>query len=463
MLEGYVDQVTPECVSGWAADDEDPDRTVDVLIFVNGANVARVACDRFREDLKETERFGEGLHGFWYPLDDAVPVGATADVGVHFADSGLAVGNATFRLNGDEAQRCLAAPMHASVPAVVPGPRNPRETLGVLSLFQPDVGLLPLLDRLDLQGRSPASVWYSVFGEAMPGDRFEPEWDDTKGARDALYEWLGSEEFQANLFPIALHAFPEKRRVIFVHVPKCGGTHVAAYLGRRLPRLDHALTKHEWTRTLDVFEQLAWFSRLAPLYDLILLTGHVQLPFYAKRQLIRPTDSVFTVVRDPVDMVISQINYVLTRIAADSDAGSFAQDTTEWLQMLDLEPPDGPLSEGFIETAATRALHHPLIVPKDPLCFWLGDWDVDGAISLLRVHDVDITDVRRLDGWLQARWGITPSRRYNESVRYFTRDTLPTKLMDRIRGSVTRDLRLYARIAEALERGGDVSVRGRQI
>ena len=221
--------------------------TVDVLIFVNGANVARVACDRFREDLKKTERFGEGLHGFWYPLEDAVPDGVTADVGVHFAETGLAVGNATFRLNGDEAQRCLAAPMHASVPAVVPGPRNPREMLGVLSLYQPDVGLLPLLDRLDLDGRSPASVWYSVFGEAMPGDRFEPEWDDTKGARDALYDWLGSEEFQANLFPIALHAFPEKRRVIFVHVPKCGGTHVAAYLARRLPRLDHTLTKHEWT------------------------------------------------------------------------------------------------------------------------------------------------------------------------------------------------------------------------
>lgn len=463
MLEGYVDQVTPQGVSGWAADDEVPDRIIEVLIFVNGTKVARVTCDRLREDLRRTERFGEGRHGFRYSLEDAIPDDAAVDVGVHFADTGLAVGNATFRLNGDETQRCFTAPMHASVPTAIPGPRAPRETLGVLSLYEPEVGLLALLDRLDLKGRSPASVWYSAFGSAMPADQFEAEWADPKAARDALYDWLGSEEFQQNLFPIALQAFPEKQRVIFVHIPKCGGTHVGAYLARRLPRLDHALTKPAWTRTFDLFERLAWFSRLMSLYDSILVTGHVQLPVYAKQKLIRPADSVFTVVRDPVDMVISQVNYVLTRIAADSAAGLFGQDTKEWLQMLELDTPDLPLSDGFIETVATRALHHPLVVPKNPLCFWLGDWDMNAAISLLRIHDVEITDVRRLDDWLQARWGIMPSPRHNESVPYFTPDTLPMKLMDHIRENITGDLRLYARIAEALEQSGEVSVRGREI
>lgn len=178
MLEGYVDQVTPQCVSGWAADDAEPDCTVEVLVMVNGAKVARVACDRFREDLKRTERFGEGRHGFCFSLEDAIPDGATADVGVHFTETGLPVGNATFRLNGNEAQRQFVGSMHTSVPATIPGPHTPRETLGVLSLYQPDVGLLPLLDRLDLQGRSPASMWYAVFGEPVPADLFEPAWED---------------------------------------------------------------------------------------------------------------------------------------------------------------------------------------------------------------------------------------------------------------------------------------------
>jgi len=251
--------------------------------------------------------------------------------------------------------------------------------------------------------------------------------------------------------------------VIFVHVPKCGGTHVGAYLGRRLPRLDNVLAQGHWTGQAELLDRLSWFTRVAPLYDSILVTGHVQLTFYAQRRLIRPTDLVFTVVRDPVDMVISQINYVLTRIAADSQAGAFGQDTKEWLQMLDMDPPEGPLSPGFIETAAARAVRHPLMIPKDSLCYWLGDRDVDGAVALLRVHDVEITDVRRLDAWLQQRWGIEPSRRHNESVRYFTRDTLPSELMSRMLGSMTRDLRLYARIASALERTGGLSVRGREL
>lgn len=463
MLEGHVDEVTPRSVSGWAADDAAPDRTVEVLVLVNGAKIARVACDQFREDLEKTGRLGDGRHGFSYPLDEVISEGAQAVVRVHFAETGLPVGGAGFRLNGAGVVREPVAPVHAAVPSTIPGPRTPREALGLVSLYRPETGLLPLLSRVDLEGRSPASVWYAVFGEAIPADRFEAGWEDTKEARDALHEWLGSEEFQANLIPIALRAFEEKRRVIFVHVPKCGGTHVGAYLGRRLPRLDNVLTQGQWTAQAELLDRLSWFTRVAPLYDSILVTGHVQLTFYAQRQLIRPTDLVFTVVRDPVDMVISQINYVLTRIAADSQAGVFGQDTKEWLQMLDMDAPEGPLSAAFIETAAARAVRHPLMIPKDSLCYWLGDRDVDRAVSHLRVHDVEITDVRRLDAWLQERWGIEPSPRHNESVRYFTRETLPAELMSRMLGSMTRDLRLYGRIASALERTGGLSVRGRTL
>ncbi len=461
MLEGHVDEVTPRGVSGWAADDAEPHRTVEVLVLVNGVRVARVACNQFREDLERTGRLGDGRHGFSWPSDEVIAEGAV--IGVHFAESGLAVGDAGFRVQGDGVVREAVAEVDAAVPGRIPGPRTPRELLGLISLYRPDTGLLPLLGRVDLEGRSPASVWYAVFGEAMPAERFEAGWEDAKGARDALHEWIGSEEFQANLIPIALRAFEDKRRVIFVHVPKCGGTHVGAYLGRCLPRLDNVLSQGEWTGQSALLERLSWFARVVPLYNSLLVTGHVQLTFYAQRGLIRPTDWVFTVVREPVEMVISQLNYVLTRLAADSETGRFGQDTKEWLQMLDLDAPEGPLSQEFIETVASRAVRHPLMIPKDSLCYWLGDGDLDGAVSLLRVHDVEITDVRRLDRWLEERWGIAPSRRHNKSVQYFTRETLPDELMSRILGSMTRDVRLYARIAAALERTGGVSVRGREL
>jgi len=49
---GYVDQITREGISGWAADLRSPDAAIDVIILVNGDKIARVSCDMPRDDLK---------------------------------------------------------------------------------------------------------------------------------------------------------------------------------------------------------------------------------------------------------------------------------------------------------------------------------------------------------------------------------------------------------------------------
>ena len=53
MLVGHVGRVEPDFIGGWAADTEAPDSVVDVIVYIDGKRASRLACDVFREDLRD--------------------------------------------------------------------------------------------------------------------------------------------------------------------------------------------------------------------------------------------------------------------------------------------------------------------------------------------------------------------------------------------------------------------------
>jgi hypothetical protein len=60
---GCVDTLTDTCISGWAADDVERDKAVQVDVIVNAQRVATVPCEVFREDLLAAG-IGDGRKGF---------------------------------------------------------------------------------------------------------------------------------------------------------------------------------------------------------------------------------------------------------------------------------------------------------------------------------------------------------------------------------------------------------------
>lgn len=74
MIDGYIDNVSRDRVSGWAADAAEPGRALDVVVKVNGIERGSVRADRLRLDLQSLGTHGEGLHGFQFafepPLSD---------------------------------------------------------------------------------------------------------------------------------------------------------------------------------------------------------------------------------------------------------------------------------------------------------------------------------------------------------------------------------------------------------
>jgi hypothetical protein len=71
-ITGHLDVASHEGVEGWAADPTDPEAIVDVIAYVNGQRVARVRCDKPREDLEASGEWGSGEHGFHYLFPSAL-------------------------------------------------------------------------------------------------------------------------------------------------------------------------------------------------------------------------------------------------------------------------------------------------------------------------------------------------------------------------------------------------------
>jgi autotransporter-associated beta strand protein len=74
-LEGFVDTVHHDRITGWAFDPGRPDTALTVVILANGAEIGRMVADHYRHDL-QAAGIGDGRHAFSCEL----PGGLAADV-----------------------------------------------------------------------------------------------------------------------------------------------------------------------------------------------------------------------------------------------------------------------------------------------------------------------------------------------------------------------------------------------
>jgi SAM-dependent methyltransferase len=89
--QGYVDVLTAQQISGWAADRARPNEPVFLDVSVNDEFVARLRARVFRSDLVE-HGIGDGRKGFWFNPFCYLRVGANR-VRVSFSDTGETVAN----------------------------------------------------------------------------------------------------------------------------------------------------------------------------------------------------------------------------------------------------------------------------------------------------------------------------------------------------------------------------------
>jgi glycosyltransferase involved in cell wall biosynthesis len=84
-LRGVLDLANRTQIEGWGYDRLDPERTLDVVVLCNGAVIAKVSADIYREDL-ETAGIGDGRHAFKLRLEAPLSHSQRHAVEVRFAD-----------------------------------------------------------------------------------------------------------------------------------------------------------------------------------------------------------------------------------------------------------------------------------------------------------------------------------------------------------------------------------------
>ena len=296
-------------------------------------------------------------------------------------------------------------------------PRQLRDTFTLLSRLQAGQDLDHLLGQVDWQGVTPQQVCYAVLGR-LPQDMHYAGLTAAAFEPPAYFRalLLGS-EFQSGIVANLLNAFPEKPRRFFVHVPRSGGTSLGQTMANHACTIPHDAIGASWCSGRGFLDLVADLCRAIPAHEAIHVSGHYTLRSIVDSRLARFGDSVWTSLRNPREIVLSYVNYILTTVEADG--GMLRPDTRHWAGQLKLDAPPSTLAPEPLRALLSRMIRDETLLPRDLVCHFLGDGTAASALDLLAAADVEVIDSVRLDQWREQRWAIPARPWANVSKRFF--------------------------------------------
>jgi len=110
----------------------------------------------------------------------------------------------------------------------VPAPKTSRELFRLFLLYDKESGVSGLASRINFDDVKFSQMYFSIL-QRPPESRHVVQWGDGVYHPDQHFcEMLWSDEFQSRVIRLLLDSFPEKRRLIHVHIPKSAGTHFSS-------------------------------------------------------------------------------------------------------------------------------------------------------------------------------------------------------------------------------------------
>jgi hypothetical protein len=342
-------------------------------------------------------------------------------------------------------------------------PRTQAEMFQRLATYNPRTGWDAFLDSIDFNGVTPRQICQVVLGR-HPGTVEQAVGAANYNPMRHFREALVSREFRKRFLGAFLRAYQSKGRDVFIHVPKCAGTDLILNLGCRSIPLPKMLEIEGWTDDVEFLEIVAGLARAATADERLFVYGHMELGGYVDLAGIRPDDRIFTVLRDPLDLMVSQANYAVGRMRQDPTGRE--PDAANYLRQLGLTRlPDG-ISAGDLKDLTFKALLDPSITKPNVSCFFLGRGSTTvfaTALENLIIHNVEITTTNNYDRWLNERWGIASSSHHNRSE-----PLLPNAEARRVCGpalaaATAEDQKLFDIVSWGLQQAGTASITGQQL
>jgi hypothetical protein len=217
------------------------------------------------------------------------------------------------------------------------------------------------------------------------------------------------------------------------------------------------MTSPAWSVPQRLFGFLSGLASMVDFVPEIFIYGHLPFHAYVRRIGIRPSDHVFTVVRDPIDMMISQANYNAGLLAKDPTAQR--PDTRQVMQRLGIEQFPNPAPAALLREFALRMLLNSEIARPNRICNQFGNGNAEASIENLISQDVEVTDLPRYRRWLKERWNIETKSQHNRSLAILSRADV-TEHLDYLRSQTALDQQVFDLVSRALDRAETSSLRG---
>jgi hypothetical protein len=247
-----------------------------------------------------------------------------------------------------------------------------------------------------------------------------------------IAECLSSREFRYRLPELIATSLPHLQRQFLVHIPRTGGTSLRRLIEDRcgiltwnesyvdLDWFDWEASAHGTSGSAFMLRFLSQFGRREP--PAFIYTGHYHLGSLITRQLIRPQDRVLAVLRDPREVVISTVNYILT-VASNQTRSPDAVDWTFWLQSLDAEwqpgiPPSAALIKQLVRSERFHADHHDMMTRYLSL-----DGTLQGALDATMITACQTIWVDRIGTYAREVLGINEAIGRENSSNDIVRQT----------------------------------------
>jgi hypothetical protein len=313
---------------------------------------------------------------------------------------------------------------------------------------------------------------YQVCLNRLP--EFRPAPDDWQYANDReraehIVATLTCTEFRQSLVANVSATMPWVRRLFFVHIPRTAGTSV----GRTIASHSELLVWHEsyvndewFNRAMERLgcDPLTYAIRFLAQFCTpgtpLLVMGHVPVSVLLSERLLRARDEVFTIVRPPLEIILSNLAYMVEVALGPSEAPD-AIDWREWFRCLGCKARNPtemqPQDFGRIVRSARFGEEY-----GNPINRYLSlEEDPRSVADLMAYLNIKVLTAGTVSQYLRERLGVTKPLRLDNASNVGVRKRLVAEDMAFIRKHlIDKDLYLWRRYDEATRSFGP-SVRPR--
>jgi hypothetical protein len=339
-----------------------------------------------------------------------------------------------------------------------PLPQRPRDFFELFAAMGPNATIEGLFRGVDLSGADPRLIFFMVL-ERWPTTEELATVEKPYRARSHIRTLLKTPEFRTPICRRLLEVFYERQRLLFVRIPRCAGEHVMAMMDLKHPvvPLDLGTAKYKdvdlTVRTLGALLGLFGNSRsfvvvqphiaafLAPPSRQVV--GEDPLHWELSQPPCRSTDRLFAIIRPPEELVLSQVNAVLTALRqppSEDEPAHIAAARTRYTQLPAHDQASQWKQLGRRILARTKT--------RNPICSALGDGTAENALETCRRTPIELVGLDGYSEWSRRAFDNAPPDPVNVSMPILQRADLAPEDAAHLGDLTSEDRVLYARFAE---------------